>query len=367
MTSHAVERLHKDLRKLKHAEHTRDQEARKLHKDERAGKHEHNVAVHQHDAFEKSKKALGKERDVLGKLRTAEQRKLSTIDTQRTPLQQQYDASVDPLTGQGDPALQLQLDALDQREAGVHAQMDPKIGADQNKVQSLRQEVDRHRMAAHTARDAVKKARAAAKKDTHVLEHDRAAVKRDRQHAKKDLLPAEYKMGLKGTNQAREALGMHKVNHVIRPHEKLDKAVSIAKHAVELQARTHSYDYTQAYGARTNNGRGPTTRGGNGRITFDCSGFVGSVYKAAGLPSPYTVGYTGTSFDVAACKNMQKVSEKHAKPGDVVVFPDHIALYIGHGKCISMGQEGDPKTVSVAAEAAYNNRGIEGFYHPKGA
>jgi len=32
-----------------------------------------------------------------------------------------------------------------------------------------------------------------------------------------------------------------------------------------------------------------------------------------------------------------------------------------------MGQEGDPKVVSVAAEAAYHNRGIEGFYHPKNA
>jgi peptidoglycan hydrolase-like protein with peptidoglycan-binding domain len=146
----------------------------------------------------------------------------------------------------------------------------------------------------------------------------------------------------------------------------LAKAVSIAKHAVELEQSSGCYDYTQDPGARTNYGLGPTTRQSDGRITFDCSGFVGAVYKAAGLKAPYTVGYTGTSFDVAGNPNMQKVSEQQAKPGDVVVFPDHIALYIGGGMCISMGQEGDPAIVSVAAEAAYHNRGIQGFYHLKG-
>jgi peptidoglycan hydrolase-like protein with peptidoglycan-binding domain len=147
----------------------------------------------------------------------------------------------------------------------------------------------------------------------------------------------------------------------------LSKAVKIAMEAVKMEQSSHCYDYTQAYGGRTNYGLGPTTRQGNGRISFDCSGFVGAVYKAAGLKAPYTVGYTGTSFDVAGNPNMQQVSERQAKPGDVVVFPDHIALYIGNGQCISMGQEGDPAIVSVAAEAAYNHRGIQGFYHLKGA
>ncbi|HEY4219685.1 MAG TPA: NlpC/P60 family protein, partial [Myxococcota bacterium] len=365
--SHAVARLHNDIAKLKKAEHARDGDAKALHKDTRNEKHEHNVAVRQHDAFEKSHKALGTARDTLGKARTAEQSKLAPLDAQLGTLQQQYDASIDPVTGQGDPALQAQIDAVTQREAGVHAQMDPKIGVDQQKVAGLQQQVAHHRAAAHAARVDVTSERAAAKKETHALTHEKAVVKSDRMHGKKDLLSAEYKMGLKGTNDARKALGMHAVDHVIRPHQKLNNAVKIAEQAVQLQQRSHAYDYTQDFGARTNYGHGPTTKNGSGRITFDCSGFIGSVYKAAGLPSPYTVGYTGTSFDVAACKNMQKVSEAHAKPGDVVVFPDHIALYLGHGKCISMGQEGDPKVVTVAEEAAYKNRGIQGFYHPKGA
>jgi len=205
-------------------------------------------------------------------------------------------------------------------------------------------------------------------KDGKSLAADKKTFAKERKAGLKDLKPAEYHLNLKQTNRDRKELGLKGVKQVVRPPQSkgLTKAVQIAEQAVKLEQSQHCYDYTQSYGARTNYGLSPTNKGSDGRITFDCSGFVGAVYKAAGLPSPYTVGYTGTSFDVAGCKNMVKVSESQAKPGDVVVFPDHIALYIGHGNCISMGQEGDPKVVSVAAEAAYNNRGIQGFYHPRG-
>ena len=170
-----------------------------------------------------------------------------------------------------------------------------------------------------------------------------------------------------GTVDAKTLAELKKVAAADSSSKGLDKAVSIARQAVALERSQHCYDYTQAQGGRTNYGLGPTTKQRDGRISYDCSGFVGAVYKAAGLKPPYTVGYTGTSFDVAGNPNMRKVSEAHAKPGDVVVFPDHIALYIGGGMCISMGQEGDPAIVSVAAEAAYHNRGIQGFYHLKSA
>jgi cell wall-associated NlpC family hydrolase len=203
--------------------------------------------------------------------------------------------------------------------------------------------------------------------DQKVVKKDAAAVKSERKQALKDLKPAEYHLSLKDTNIARKRLGLRPLDKPVRVdgNAKLQKAVNIAQQAVRLEQSQGCYDYTQDLNGRVNDGRGPTSKGSNGRITFDCSGFVGAVYKAAGLPAPYTVGYQGTSFDVAACKNMKQVSESQAKPGDVVVFPDHIALYIGHGNCISMGQEGDPKVVSVAAEAAYNNRGIQGFYAPR--
>jgi cell wall-associated NlpC family hydrolase len=357
MTTHAVDRLHHDISALKKAEHNRDHDAAKLHNDTRGAKHEHNVAVRQRDEFQKGHKALMQERDALSRLQTTEKNKLAPMDQQL--------AALDPTSS--DPAVQAQIAALQQSEAGVHGQFDPKIAAESQRAQQLKSEVDQHRLAASTARTAGKHDRDAMKKDAKALAHAKSAVQRDRQRGRKDLEPAEYKMGLKGTNDARKALGLHAVNHVIRPDQKLGKAVDIAKAAVALEAKHGTYDYTESYGARTNYGHGPTSRNSSGRISFDCSGFVGAVYKKAGLPSPYTVGYEGTSFDVAGCKNMKKVSEKDAKPGDVVVFPDHIALYVGHGKCISMGQQGDPKEVTVAEEAAYKNRGIQGFYHPKGA
>jgi cell wall-associated NlpC family hydrolase len=205
--------------------------------------------------------------------------------------------------------------------------------------------------------------------DQKAIVHDKKAVAKDRHQALEDLKPAEYELGLKATNRDRQELGLNAVHKVIRaPFEsQLSKAVSIATRAVDLEQSQHCYDYTEDYGARTNYGLGVLSKQRDGRITFDCSGFVGAVYRAAGLPSPYTVGYAGTSYDVAACKNMKQISGSEAKPGDVVVFPDHIALCIGDGKCISMGEEGEPKVVTIAEEAAYENRGIQGCYAPKGS
>lgn len=210
-------------------------------------------------------------------------------------------------------------------------------------------------------------------KDSKAVTADKKRATDDRQVALKDLKPAEYHLNLKDTNAARKQLGLKAVSKPIRVSESkgLSKAVNLAMRAVALQAKSGAYSYTQDAGgpgdSRTNCGAGVLSRVDGKQITYDCSGFVGALYKDAGLKAPYTVGYTGTSFDVAGNPNMQKVSESQAKPGDVVVFPDHIALYIGHGNCVSMGGQGDPKVFTVAAEAAYENRGIQGFYHLKGA
>lgn len=205
-------------------------------------------------------------------------------------------------------------------------------------------------------------------KDAKTVATDKRDVNQAYAQAKGALRPAEYDSSLVQTNRERKEVGLNAVSKVIRPPADtgLAKAVTIAREAVNLERSEGCYDYSENYGERTNYGAGPLTKQGDGRITFDCSGFVGAVYRDAGLPPPYTVGYAGTSYDVAGNPRMQQVSESQAKPGDVVVFPDHIALYIGGGECISMGQEGDPAIVSVAAEAAYNNRGIQGFYHLKG-
>ena len=49
------------------------------------------------------------------------------------------------------------------------------------------------------------------------MKADAKHVKNDRKVALNDLQPAEYKLGLKGTNKRREELGLKKVSQVIRP------------------------------------------------------------------------------------------------------------------------------------------------------
>lgn len=150
----------------------------------------------------------------------------------------------------------------------------------------------------------------------------------------------------------------------------LAKVLNLAQRAVDLENQKGIYKYTQdehgAGDSRTNLGKGVLSQVNGAKISFDCSGFIGALYKYAGLPSPYGGNnYAGTSFDIPAGGNsvMKRVGASQAVPGDVVVFPNHIALYVGKGKAISMGQNGDPIVISVSAEGAFENRGVQGYYH----
>jgi cell wall-associated NlpC family hydrolase len=82
---------------------------------------------------------------------------------------------------------------------------------------------------------------------------------------------------------------------------------------------------------------GTTTKG------FDCSGFVGYVFKKVGIKLPRTSG--------AMYKTGKSVSKKNLKTGDLVFFKtsgkgvSHTGIYIGNGK---FAHSSSSKGVSVA-------------------
>jgi cell wall-associated NlpC family hydrolase len=70
-------------------------------------------------------------------------------------------------------------------------------------------------------------------------------------------------------------------------------------------------------------------RGGDGPGGFDCSGFTKRAYAKAGLRLPHSSG--------AQARRTKSVSRAQAKPGDLVVGPGHVGIYMGRGMMIDAG------------------------------
>jgi cell wall-associated NlpC family hydrolase len=69
--------------------------------------------------------------------------------------------------------------------------------------------------------------------------------------------------------------------------------------------------------------------GGDGPNSFDCSGFTKSAYARAGLRLPHSSG--------AQAARARSIPRWAARPGDLVVGPGHVGVYMGGGMMIDAG------------------------------
>ena len=70
-------------------------------------------------------------------------------------------------------------------------------------------------------------------------------------------------------------------------------------------------------------------RGGEGPSVFDCSGFTKRAYAQAGIILPHSSG--------AQAARARSIPRSAAKPGDLVVGPGHVGIYMGGGMMIDAG------------------------------
>ncbi|WP_230858319.1 C40 family peptidase [Actinoplanes aureus] len=70
-------------------------------------------------------------------------------------------------------------------------------------------------------------------------------------------------------------------------------------------------------------------RGGEGPGGFDCSGFTRRAYARAGLRLPHSSG--------AQARRARTITRSQARPGDLVVGPGHVGIYMGRGMMIDAG------------------------------
>ena len=90
-------------------------------------------------------------------------------------------------------------------------------------------------------------------------------------------------------------------------------------------------------------------RGATGPNAFDCSGFTKRAYALAGLSLPHSSG--------AQAARARTVSRAAARPGDLVVGPGHVGIYMGGGMMIDAGNS----RIGVVYRRLYAGLHIERF------
>ena len=90
----------------------------------------------------------------------------------------------------------------------------------------------------------------------------------------------------------------------------------------------------------------PYVYGGSTPAGFDCSGFTSYVYGAFGISLPHSSG--------AQAGYGMPVSAGDARPGDLVVMPGHVGIYVGNGMMVHAPAPGQcVKTQAIYASCGF--------------
>jgi len=114
-----------------------------------------------------------------------------------------------------------------------------------------------------------------------------------------------------------------------RARAAVDRARPRARNLARLRVALHTRNARVLHEAARLSGR-PYAHGGTTPRGFDCSGYVGYVYRRAGIALPRT------SHQIAA--RAQRISRRAAMPGDLVFFYStsgrvyHVGIYAGGGR-----------------------------------
>jgi cell wall-associated NlpC family hydrolase len=154
--------------------------------------------------------------------------------------------------------------------------------------------------------------------------------------------------------ESREYAGRHRAapaprvkvkKTVIRTRPVVHKKAAKPKRVVRNTAARRGMSAVTAYARAQVGDR--YQRGAIGPNRFDCSGLVKKAYSKAGIHLPHSSG------GIAA--RARTISRSQARPGDLVVGPGHVGIYMGGGMMIDAGNS----RVGVVYRKMYRGLHIE--------